>query len=97
VNLTHPQVLTITPVVVAATPDSDNHAWRASSPQSANYAIEASRISFVKFFVCLIAGLPLLLFDFGGRGSSARRPTVSQSAATPIGSSRRKPAVWSRA
>ena len=49
-------------VVVAATPDSDNLAWRASSPQAANYAIEASRISFVKCFVCLIAGLPLLLF-----------------------------------
>jgi hypothetical protein len=49
-------------VVVAATPDSDDLAWRSSSPQSPNYAIEASRISFVRFFVCLIAGLPLLLF-----------------------------------
>lgn len=50
------------PVVVAATPDSDNLAWRTSSPQSSSHAIEASRIPFVKFFVCLIAGLPLLLF-----------------------------------
>ena len=49
-------------VAVTATPDSENLAWRVSSPQSADYVIEASRIPFVKFFVCLIAGLPLLLF-----------------------------------
>jgi predicted nucleic acid-binding protein len=35
--------------------------------------------------------------DSGGRGSPASWPTASQSAATPMGSSRRKPAVWSRA
>ena len=32
----------------------------------------------------------------GGRGSSASWLTVSQSAATPMGSSRRKPAAWSQ-
>ena len=49
-------------VAVTATPDSKNLAWRVSSPQSADYVIEASRIPFAKFFVCLIARLPLFLF-----------------------------------
>jgi hypothetical protein len=48
-------------LAVASTPDSGNLAWRAGyAPEG--YVIEASRIPSVKFFVFLIAGLPLLLF-----------------------------------
>jgi hypothetical protein len=50
------------PLDVAATPNAGNLAWHWGYVQSVGDVIEANRITPMKFFVFLIAGLPLLLF-----------------------------------
>jgi hypothetical protein len=50
------------PIEVAALPDADNISWQWGYVHTLGDVLQASRVSSLRYFVLLVAGLPLLLF-----------------------------------